>query len=229
MKLKTLFLLALFALPVSLWSNVPQTQDVEMPDPVKNVPPEDLESAIKLHHEGVKGDKKSVLKAEADFERMHAEYPDDMLVQVYLGSVYTLRGRDVGFGPKALDYLKKGGKTMDAAVEKAPEDAHVRLVRAINYWNLPFFCGKKEPAEKDFLKLVEIIDLDPDQYDREMRQYIYYYAGLVYKDKKNLPAAVKLWSQAIPLQPASSVAVQCKREMQRVREVLGTSSASSKR
>lgn len=221
--------LLLFLLTFPLQANIPDVREEQIQEAVATFPVAELEEAIKLHHEGVKGDKKSVLKAEEILEKLHAQSPDNMMVQVYLGSIYTLRGRDIGFGPKALDYLKKGGRTMDAAVDQVPDDAHVRLVRAINYWNLPFFCGKKGDAEKDFLKLVEIVDQDPGQYDREMLQYIYYYAGLVHKDRKDLPEAVKLWSRAIPLQPASSVSVQIKRELQKVRAHLSTSSSSTKR
>ncbi|MDZ4744041.1 MAG: hypothetical protein SGI98_11570 [Verrucomicrobiota bacterium] len=228
MKHVSLFFSLLF-LVSTLYGNVPEVKDSQIAGAVQDSPVADLEAAIKLHNEGVKGDKKSVLQAEADFEKMHAQYPDNMLVMVYLGSIYTLRSRDIGFGPKALDYLKKGGKTMDAAVDKVPEDVHVRLVRAINYWNLPFFCGKKSESESDFLKLAELIEKAPDHFDREMRQYIYYYAGLIYKDKNDLQKAVKLWGQAIPLQPASSVALLMKREMQNVREDIGATPVSSKR
>ena len=230
---KTIGLLVLCLSCVSLQANDAATPPAPLtPENSSTIPArptqEEIEEAIKLHHKGVDGDKKSVLAAEEKLEAMRTQDPENMLILVYLGSTYTLRSRDIGFGPKALDYLKKGGKTMDLAVETAPEDVQVLLVRAINFWSLPFFAGKKGQSEKDFLKLVEMIEKAPDQYDREMRQYIYLYAGLIYKDRKEYPLAVKMWNEGINLSPLTKSALRMKREMQNIRVALSTKSPSTK-
>jgi hypothetical protein len=82
-----------------------------------------------------------------------------LLLQAYLGSVYTLDSRDAWPGPGKLTYLRNGGRQwLDAAVAAAPDNPAVRFVRAIDYYELPFFFGKGQTARDDFQILLKQID-----------------------------------------------------------------------
>ncbi len=135
------------------------------------------------HQRGVEGDKKAVESLVPDLEKLTQQYPDNHLLQAYLGSAYTLASRDAFPGPGKLKYLKEGLQTMDAAVEAAPKDVAVRFIRAVNNYSMPFFVNRKDSARNDFEILMKEIE-DPAtaaSLNDETKQAIYYYAGLSYR------------------------------------------------
>ena len=106
----------------------------------------------------VGGDTKETKALTTDLEKWTQEQPTNYLLQAYLGSVYTLDSRDAWPGPGKLTYLRNGGKLMDGAVAAAPDNPAVRFVRAIDYYELPFFFGKGKTARDDFQILLKQID-----------------------------------------------------------------------
>ena len=135
------------------------------------------------HQQGVEGDKKAVAALVPDLEKLTQQYPDNHLLQAYLGSAYTLASRDAFPGPNKLKFLKLGLQTMDAAVEAAPKDVAVRFIRAVNNYSMPFFVNRKDSARNDFEILVKEIQ-DPataSSLNDETKQAIYYYAGIAYR------------------------------------------------
>jgi hypothetical protein len=111
--------------------------------------PEQAELA-RLYKRALAGDKQAVESCIAGLETAVQAQPQNQLARVYLGSAYTLRSRDMGFGPAKLATLKQGVATMDEAVAAAPDEPHVRLVRALTTDSLPFFLGRKKSSRDDF-------------------------------------------------------------------------------
>jgi len=143
------------------------------------------------HQQGVEGDKKAVAALVPDLEKLTQQYPDNHLLQAYLGSAYTLASRDAFPGPNKLKYLKQGLQTMDAAVEAAPKDVAVRFIRAVNNYSMPFFVNRKDSARNDFEILMKEIE-DPAtaaSLNAETKQAIYYYAGLSYRQLHQIDEA----------------------------------------
>src|SRR5436309_15469367 len=103
----------------------------------------DEQEIASLYKRAVRGDNQAVEKCITALEMALRDQADNQLARVYLGSAYTLRSRDMGFGPSKLAMLKQGLATMDEAVSAAPTDPHVRLVRALATDSLPFFFGRK--------------------------------------------------------------------------------------
>src|SRR5688500_13135634 len=95
-----------------------------------------------LYRRGLAGDAKAVELCIEKLEAVLKREPQNHLARVYLGSSYTLRSRDLGFGPKKLQVVRQGCRTMDEAVAAAPENPKVRLVRALTDQSLPFFLGR---------------------------------------------------------------------------------------
>jgi len=151
----------------------------------------------------------------ADLEKWTKEQPTNYLLQAYLGSVYTLDSRDAWPGPGKLTYLRNGGKLMDAAVAAAPDNPAVRFVRAIDYFELPWFFGKGETARDDFQILLKQVDGEiksPYTLNTETQQAIYYYAGLSFKQLSQLPQAKNAWERGLKLDPNSALAAKIKAE-----------------
>jgi hypothetical protein len=168
----------------------------------------------------VNGDTKETKALTADLEKWTKEQPANYLLMAYLGSVYTIDSRDAWPGPGKLTYLKNGGKLMDAAVAAAPDNPAVRFVRAIDYYELPFFFGKGETARDDFKILLQQIDGElktPYTLNLETQQAIFYYAGLSFKHLAQLPEAKNAWLRGLQLDPNSALAVKIKVELGKMR------------
>ena len=168
------------------------------------------------HDKAVKGDTKETKALTADLEKWTKEQPNNHLLQAYLGSVYTLDSRDAWPGPGKLTYLKNGGKELDAAVAAAPDNPAVRFVRAINYYELPWFFGKRQTARDDFQTLLKQIDGEVKSdyaLNVETQQAIYYYAGLSFKQVSQPDQAKKAWQRGVALDAKSELAGKMNAEL----------------
>jgi hypothetical protein len=168
------------------------------------------------HEKAVNGDTTETKALTADLEKWTREQPANYLLQAYLGSVYTLDSRDAWPGPGKLTYLRNGGKLLDAAVAAAPDNPAVRFVRAIDYYELPFFFGKGRTARDDFQILLKQVDGEiktPYTLNTETQQAIYYYAGLSFKQLSQLPQAQAAWQRGFKLNPNSALATKIKGEL----------------
>jgi hypothetical protein len=168
------------------------------------------------HEKAVNGDTDETKALTADLEKWTKEQPTNYLLQAYLGSVYTLDSRDAWPGPGKLTYLRNGGKLMDSAVAADPNNPAVRFVRAIDYYELPFFFGKGPTARDDFQILLKQVDGEiktPYVLNIETQQAIYYYAGLTFKHLSQLPQAQDAWRRGLNLDPHSPLGTKINAEL----------------
>jgi hypothetical protein len=172
------------------------------------------------HEKSVNGDTQETKALTADLEKWTKEQPKNYLLQAFLGSTYTLDSRDAWPGPSKLTYLENGGKLMDGAVTAAPDNPAVRFVRAIDYYELPFFFGKGQTARDDFELLLKQIDGDintPYILDTKTQQAIYLYAGLSFKKLEHPIDAKAAWIKGLALDPNSELGAKMKTEIQNLR------------
>jgi hypothetical protein len=172
------------------------------------------------YDKALKGDTKETKALTADLEKWTQDQPMNFLLQAYLGSVYTLDSRDAWPGPGKLTYLKNGGKWLDGAVAAAPDNPAVRFVRAIDYYELPFFFGKGKIARDDFQILVKQIDGDvktPYVLNTETQQAIYYYAGLSFKQLAQMPEAKDAWMRGYKLDATTDLGKKIGDELMKVK------------
>jgi hypothetical protein len=172
------------------------------------------------HRKAVAGDAEETKKLTVDLEKWTKEQPNNHLLQAYLGSVYTLDSRDAWPGPGKLTYLRKGGQWLDAAVAFAPDNPAVRFVRAIDYYELPFFFGKGATARDDFQILLKQVDGEiktPYVLNLETQQAIYLYAGKSFYQLSEYPQAKDAWQRGWKLDPASPLGVKIQAELANVK------------
>lgn len=150
-----------------------------------------------LYRRGLAGDKAAVEACIAKLEEALRMVPRDQLARVYLGSAYTLRSRDLGFGPKKLRALKQGLALMDEAVNAAPAEPKVRLARALTTAALPGIFGRRPQSETDFEHLAAMAERTSTSFDSGDLQVIYYNAGQVAARKGDRQRARALWEKAL--------------------------------
>lgn len=123
-----------------------------------------------------RGDEEALEKAINIFEALLAENPHMLKAEAMLGSATVLKAKYVSIFSK-LKYAKQGFKTLDAVVDKAPENADIRLIRAINSSRVPGFLGRSNIAEEDFNWLLKTVKTNPNAFSSDMKRSIYFYAG----------------------------------------------------
>ncbi|MFL6567529.1 MAG: hypothetical protein ACJ8LI_00055 [Chthoniobacterales bacterium] len=128
--------------------------------------PNEQKEIQELYARGLKGEKVAVDQCIKKLEAVLQREPSNQLARVYLGSAYTLRSRDLGFGPKKLSALKQGLAVMDEAVAAAPNEPKVRLARALTTSALPAIFGRKGESLKDFELLAKEAERTPAHFDQ---------------------------------------------------------------
>jgi tetratricopeptide (TPR) repeat protein len=158
----------------------------------------------RIYQRGLAGDKHAVDECIAKLEDRLKADPGNQLARVYLGSAYTLRSRDLGFGPAKLTGLRHGLALMDEAITAAPNDPHVRLLRALTTQAVPLIFGRRKSAQDDFETLVAMLSKEPNTLSDADQQRIYYNAGVAAQQSGNAARAVELWKNAAkhPVDPA---------------------------
>ena len=151
--------------------------------------------AAGLYARGLAGDKQAVIDCIATLEQMLTIAPDNQLARVYLGSAYTLRSRDLGFGKAKLDALRKGLDLMDAAAAAAPGNARVQLTRAVTNEALPLFLGRRGVARAQLNDLVVQVEKNPEKLKPADRQLLYLNAGEAALRAGDKARAVALWQR----------------------------------
>jgi hypothetical protein len=119
---------------------------------------------MELYRRGLAGDNNAVEQCISRLEEVLQTQPANQLARVYLGSAYTLRSRDLGFGPAKLRTLRQGVALMDEAVAATPAEPKVRLARALTTSALPAILGYKAQTRKDFEELARLAQQDRGQF-----------------------------------------------------------------
>ena len=166
------------------------------------------------------GDKKEVKALTTDLERWTKDEPMNYLLLAYLGSAYALDSRDAWIGPSKLSYLKKGDKALDDAVQGDPSNPAVRLLRAMNYYELPAMFGKHRAAHDDFQYLIgQLKGTMPMPYalKPDTLQAIYYYAGLSDIQFSQEPEAKDAWQTGLALAPQSKLGQKIQVELNKLK------------
>ena len=154
-----------------------------------------------FYRRGLAGDQDAVNQCIDKLEAVLKIEPANQLARVYLGSAYTMRSRDLGFGPKKLSTLKRGIAVMDDAVAAVPDDPKVRLTRALTAEALPSIFGQRATSRKDFARLAQLAETQPARFEEGDLQIVYYHAGLAAKAAGDQSNATTLWKKAL-LHPA---------------------------
>ncbi len=126
----------------------------------------------------------------------------DQLARAYLGSAHALRAKASLWPPAKIKHIRKGQSLMDEAVQQAPHDPRVRMIRAIGSYKVPKRFGRRKIALTDFEKLIPIAASDSSGLMINERQVILYYAWLTFKEEHH-PDASKAKKRCHALAPDS--------------------------
>ncbi len=163
-----------------------------------------------LYARSLAGDEQAVVDCIAALEKILAAAPNDQLARVYLGSTYTLRSRDLGFGKAKLDALRKGIRLMDEAAAAAPANANVLLNRAVTNQALPIFLGRRKAAREQLESLVTLVERNPPKLTPADRQLLYLNAGEAARHAGEKARAAELWQRGLAIEGDAKLAQEIK-------------------
>ncbi|MBI3417928.1 MAG: hypothetical protein HY043_21765 [Verrucomicrobia bacterium] len=165
------------------------------------------------YDEGARDNSKAVELAEKYFQQLLTIEPRNALAQVMLGSTQTMKARDAFWPPTRLELARKGNKTMDAAVELAPQNPEVRFVRAINNFHMPKFMGREEVVRNDFAWLWQQVTTQPQPLKEELKQDVALYQGKLLWKQKQAAQAREVWNRGVAFNPDSKRARSIKEQL----------------
>lgn len=183
---------------------------------LQNAPAANDKEIRELYRRGLAGDKQAVEECIGKLEATLKAQPRNQLARVYLGSAYTLRSRDLGFGPKKLQALRQGLAVMDEAVANAPDEPKVRLARALTTSALPAIFGRAAQSRQDFEQLAAQAEKIADKFQHADLQIIYYHAGLAARKSGDRPRALSLWQAAQRYSVDAAVAKKIEAELSKL-------------
>ena len=117
-----------------------------------------LTEAIALHDAARDGDEEAVEPAIEMLTALNRAEPENVEVIAYLGSSYALVARYETSWLARWNNGRKGLKLLDQALERAPKNFTVRMVRAWVYDAMPTFLGYADDAIEEMLALHRIFD-----------------------------------------------------------------------
>lgn len=107
---------------------------------------------------------KCAMDAVAALEKSEA-LRHDAVTLAYLGSAWTLVGRDAENPMTKIDGVLKGNEFLDEAVRISPSDVVVRRIRYENNFALPDIFERKPVAEKDVDFLIKLYAKNPGAFE----------------------------------------------------------------
>lgn len=201
-----------------LFTGISRTQDNEKDlQGMLEQKPNDVETLLKLgkiyHDQGVAGNNDAVDKGFTCFERILQTDPSNAVALVYRGSLWTLRARDAWWPFTKMKDVDKGVDEMDKAVDLAPDNISVRLVRGINSVNLPSMFHRLPVALKDFEHLMN--DAKFAGFNPHLQSTIYCWAGIAYNNDGQTTKAKELLQKAVSADPNSETARKAENELKK--------------
>ncbi len=116
---------------------------------------------IAFHDEAREGDQEAAEKAVERLERYLKQFSKDGEARAYLGSAYAMMGRDASSVVNKMRYTNRGLRHLDRALDAAPRNFTVRLIRAKVNSSLPKMFSRSDAALEDMLALDEIFHEEP--------------------------------------------------------------------
>jgi tetratricopeptide (TPR) repeat protein len=113
---------------------------------------EALKSAGIILHQMSRSDanKNQVEAADGYLKQAQKLKPDDAETLAWLGSVITMKALFETDPGKQTFFVKSGSRMLDKAIQQAPDNTVVRLIRAYNSLDLPPFLMRTKFAVEDF-------------------------------------------------------------------------------
>lgn len=177
----------------------------------------DIQKGIELHN---KARTEGMKTAESASELLKPYINENAIARAYFGSVETVKAGIIAEkNPvKSLEYLQNGGDYLDEAVEMAPNEAYIRMIRLENGIEVSRSSPIKRYSviKKDvkwFLDEENILKAEDD-----LKGEAYLYCGYYMIDAGDLDTALELFELCVDINPKSDFAKAANKMLDRYTE-----------
>jgi len=170
-----------------------------------------MELGRQYHDQASSGDADGIDKGLRCFDRLIALDSTNAVARAYRGSLWTMRGKESWWPPNKLSYMRKGSQELDGAVEMAPDNIMVHIIRGINGLGQPEYSGRLLTSLEDFILLLRRPDFQ--EQTKELKAVILYYGGVAHKRADDYDRARELFKRAIAVLPGSEFAKRSQDEL----------------
>lgn len=117
----------------------------------------DREVAVAWHGLAGAGIEGASARAVELFYDLSEADPSQPVLKAYLGSAYIMKARDASFIGTRIRNVRLGLRSLEAAIEAAPDDFRVRTLRAVTAYNLPDIFDYRGEVSKDLEAMLALI------------------------------------------------------------------------
>lgn len=171
------------------------------------------ELGIFYHDLGVEGDKKAVEKGKEIFEKVLSIDPSNAFATGYYGSILSLKARDAKMPWTKIKYAKRGFKQLDKSIQMNPEDLDVRLIRAMNSYQVPKIMKRMSVAIEDFNFIIEHKTFE--SWTADHKAFVYLHFGKALEKDNQDKKSKELFELAIKEAPSSKSAKEAKKALKK--------------
>ena len=162
---------------------------------------------VRYHDLGVAGDKKAVDKGEKIFKKVLSLDSTNAFVTGYYGSILSLKARDAKMPWTKIKYAKKGFEQLDKSIQMNPDDLDVRLIRAMNSYQVPKIMKRLPLALEDFNFIINHKNFESWEADHKAFVYLHFGKALEKDDQdKNAKESFELAIEAAPSSKSAQAA-----------------------
>ena len=170
------------------------------------------ELGVQYHDLGVAGDHKAVEQGEEILKKVLSLDSTNAFATGYYGSILSLKARDASMPWTKIKYAKQGFEQLDKSIQMNPEDLDVRLIRAMNSYQVPKIMKRLSLAFDDFNFIIKHKTFDSWTADHKAFVYLHFGKALE-KDDQHVKAR-EFFELAIKAAPASKSAQEAKKALE---------------
>jgi tetratricopeptide (TPR) repeat protein len=168
---------------------------------------------VHYHDLGVAGDHKAVEQGEEMLKKAVSLDPNNAYATGYYGSILSLKARDASMPWTRVKYAKQGFDQLDKSIEMNPNDLDVRLIRAMNSYQVPKIMKRLPISLEDFDFIIKHKTFE--SWSADHRAFVYLHFGKALDKDDQHKKAKELFELAIKEAPGSKSAGEAKKALKK--------------
>jgi tetratricopeptide (TPR) repeat protein len=181
---------------------------------IKNDPdniPALIALGVNYHDLGVESDKKAVDKGKDIFEKVLSLDPTNAFATGYYGSILSLKARDASMPWTKIKYAKKGFEHLDKSIQMNPDDLDVRLIRAMNSYQVPKIMKRLPLALEDFNFIIKHNTFE--SWTADHKAFVYLHFGKALEKDDQDEKAREFFELAAKIAPQSKSGIEARAKL----------------
>lgn len=168
---------------------------------------------VHYHDLGVAGDHKAVEQGEKLLKKVLSLDSTNAYATGYYGSILSLKARDASMPWTKVKFAKQGFEQLDKSIEMNPDDLDVRLIRAMNSYQVPKLMKRLPISLEDFNFIIKHDTFK--SWTPEHRAFLYLHFGRALEKDDQPEKAKEMFELAIKEAPGSKSAGEAKKMLKK--------------